>query len=946
MIFRKTAMFTPKIHTLPTHLSSVRMQVKTLRLRLCSYVVAARLHALIETRLNEGFRIVSSGGSDNHAGRAPADPLQPSVVLVLLWQPQVLLLYLPTNVGSGAARESGGRAAPSSVRVDVDVIARSDFCQLFHGLRRLHARGQRMAANVATAGPPADESAESMGPVAAAAALLAVASVDTEHGTAASAVRKLPLTAIPGPDVMSERFALRQSAEAVDRLRIVALSQFVHVLAQVDAVSERLSSPPLGAYYNALSQLYSRRNASLRMPALSSAAPSFGSNDATPGSDGAVLLLDDSRVLISTPLATLYIPLASLSVAAWHRWFHVERLEIVMRRAALHAGAIASPLVAEPSDATACWGCVLYSHVHACVLRWADIELPWSHEVFRWAGVPFSDSKATRGSDSMSAGPLLKVVWPEAVRKALRDAQRPVSEEHTPLLLAFDSSDEPKRSATIATGFSEARSRKARGTVAEGPRKDVGKRTQPHLIEDRMASQVIAQVPSPLPVVIVRVSSPAGCDGGGVQAACRRGGPRSCRCGRDGGSALVVLHVALYGLAPPTRTSILVDLKKVVSTAVLQDGTGVEAATRVSSAASPGEAEIKGPVRSFSTADEPDALLHGRASSTTQSTSPRDTSPRASAPASEPSPATTNLAWFPEVCTIPLARTIQRRDAVFFFDDDCDKSVCDAAEDSDFFDVHSFSSLPTTTSRSCAGSALPPSVLRRAFGSRLWRWGLLLRHSPPLGLPQLSSDAARCFHDFLQALTLPHPMAALEVATRVCWQWLAWSGCVFPGCAQTAFPVSESTDWRAPIVLGHARLFCWLPSILPTISRGGVMRQATNDALLAQLQLALVLLPPDHIVADCYAGLLRSTFREPLAAPETSSQNLTDVEVAFGKANELPALEHQATLSAVAHSSLWRVEVRGQLWLENRGEARLLDDLCAGLDTTAAIAFVPPKFAA
>lgn len=851
-------------------------QVKTIRLRLCSYVIAAPLHALIEARLNEGFRFVvssTSGGGGGASRPLPAagSPL-PSAVLVQLWQPQVLLLYLPT-----ATHRAPGSQSPSAVRVDLDVLARSDFCQLLHGLRRLHAREIRLSTPAVLSAPPVD--IDTPGSVSSASALLlAVASIDTELGAAATAVRRIPLTANPGPDVMSERFALRQSPLAVDRRRIVALSQFVHALTQVDAVSEKLASPPLGAYHSSLVQYFGRRSAVSHAP--DAALPSLvGSDcDGSSGSDATSRL----RVLLPVPMARLFIPLASLSVAAWHRWFHVERLEVVMRVPSLP---VSSGIISDSSDyggaVATCWGCALLRHVQACMQRWADVELPWSREVFHWQQGPTASACLAKPT---AQGPLVKVVWPEAVRAALAGAQRgdaaPAARDAPQPPPLFPSAGGLRSSATVVSGFSDARSKKARTSAA--PR---GGRAPPAIsvaahVEDRLASQLLLQIPKPLPFVFVRVAAPApqDDDGPGMAPPVDDGSEEPACCCRDRGSALVVIHVALYGLPPPARTEALRSLRSAVSGDILlRDYVDEEL----------NAAEAPGRSRADAAAD--------RLSDTEQGL-PDDAFPRIEASAGV-------VRAVPDICVVPLARMAMRGDTDFLFHWANEQRAWAEGEGADFFEVPTAGVAPAASG--CAGSALPPSVLRSALTSRCLRWELPTQSGQQM--QQLTIEAALHFRRLTRSLVgmaTPDVGDAGKRQRSDSWQRLVWSGCACPGRGFDA-TAAWSDAASVPVVLGRAHLY-------QRIAVG-----APSARSLAQLQAAVVLLPPGFNDGRPAAG-------SAVSLPTSARRRSTVVEA---RTSDLSGAGFGDDVFG------WRAEVRMQVWLEGRSAAalRVCEALCASL---------------
>lgn len=864
-------------------------QVKTIRLRLCSYVVAAPLHALIEARLNEGFRFVvsgtSSGGSGAPKSHAAAGAPLPSAVLVQMWQPQVLLLYLPR-----ATHGVPGNQSPSAVRVDLDVLARSDFCQLLHGLRRLHARERRIAASAAP--PSLVPDADAPGSVASASALLlAVASIDTQHGAAAAAVRRLPLTANPGTDVMSERFALRQSPLAVDRRRIIALAQFVHAMTQVDAVSEKLASPPLDAYHASLVQYYGRRSVTSHT---SEVPPPVGAEGDCANTSNGAPLEAALRVLLPVPLAMLFTPLASLSVAAWHRWFHVERLEVVMRfPSSLGADADAAGGADRLGEIEKCWGCALLRQVRARMQRWADVELPWSSEVFRWP----HDSTPKRGA--ATPGPLIRIMWPDDVRavlaSALKGAAAPSLRDGPAPPVLFANAGGLRSSATVVSGFSDARSKKARTVAPRGGRAPPAVSIAAHL-EERLATQLLSRTPKPLPFVFVRVASPAPRDednfnsesDGGTDAL-----PDSCGC-RNHGTALVVVHVALYGLPPPARTEALRSLRLAVSGDIFLAGSEpVEAQSTEPSANSPRDVAVGS------------VSIEGPASA--ESSLPRFASTVAVVRA------------IPEICAVPLARIAMRGDADFLFYKKREQQAWAEGEGADFFEVSTAGVAPAASG--CAGSALPPSILRSALCTKLLRWTLPIGAAQPSdGVPGtlIAADAVVRFHRFAHLLT--QDVASRAAGTNQLtsgWQWLAWSGSLSPERRTETAPVWNEAESKTPVVLGRAHLFQRLvvgASLAPSV---------------AQMQLAVVVLPPGYSEGRCFGEASSSS----LSSTQESANTARGCPASFVEARTLVAA------SGAAFEARWHAEVRMQVWLEGRSAVArgVCDTMCAALEESAAM---------
>lgn len=112
-----------------------------MRHRVRGYRLRVEPRLLLDARLKEGFRVVAEGGAAT--GRS-AQKLQ----LLLVWQPQVMVIYTCSTAQRAGAAASGEPASdgsksgtPSYMKVSVDIVGRQDFVRLLEATAQQQRQG-------------------------------------------------------------------------------------------------------------------------------------------------------------------------------------------------------------------------------------------------------------------------------------------------------------------------------------------------------------------------------------------------------------------------------------------------------------------------------------------------------------------------------------------------------------------------------------------------------------------------------------------------------------------------------------------------------------------------------------------------------------------------------------------------------------------------------------
>ena len=239
-----------------------------------------------------------------------------------------------------------------------------------------------------------------------------------------------------------------------------------------------------------------------------------------------LLAATPQRNRLSPALRSALVAVGGMSVAAWHRWFDVERFEVSLAMigpgglATAGGGAALGDLLSPTASASH----ALLTSVVDALKTWADDELPPAEELFEWAADPRDDDRTAqrRGKGKASAATTTKRKQPSS----------PASKQSAPpLLVKLIASPELQSQAGPGAAVASA------ATTAKPAFALV--RVVLHSVEAAPASE----------------------------ASCR---PSESTVTTSAGSAavdfpgLVVVLVAVLGATPPARVVLLNDMKRVI----------------------------------------------------------------------------------------------------------------------------------------------------------------------------------------------------------------------------------------------------------------------------------------------------------------------------------------------------------------------------------------------